>query len=133
MRIHVNDLSQVLFTHLYGPAMFSTIYVSPQQKEMKLGFVMQWEISSNLQPFKVSLRLLQGKESTKQYFTLGLLISILLDKPEFFEFITEFSKNVGALYEHCLKHGFSSAWGQLIDSLDPLGERNALKVSDTYQ
>ena len=42
---------------------------------------------------------------------------------------TEFSKNVGALYEHCLKHGFSSAWGQLIDSLDPLGERNALKVS----
>lgn len=40
----------------------------------------------------------------------------------------EFSKNVGALYEHCLKHGFSSAWGQLIDSLDPLGERNALKV-----
>ena len=58
MRIHVNDLSQVLFTHLYGPAMFSTIYVSPQLKEMKLGFVMQWEISSNLQPFKVSLRLL---------------------------------------------------------------------------
>ena len=27
-----------------------------------------------------------------------------------------------------MKHGFSSAWGQLIDSLDPLGERNALKV-----
>ena len=42
----------------------------------------------------------------------------------------EFSKNVGALYSHCLEHGFWSAWGQLIDSLDPLGERNALKVLD---
>ena len=113
--------------------MCSTIYVLPQLKEMKLGFVMQWEISSNLQPFKVSLRLLYAKESRKDYFLLlGLLISILLDKSQIFDFITEFSKNVGTLYEHCLKHGFSSAWGQLIDSLDPLGERNALKVSDTY-
>ena len=60
--------------------MCSTIYVLPQLKEMKLGFVMQWEISSNLQPFKVSLRLLYAKESRKHYFLLGLLISILLDK-----------------------------------------------------
>ena len=75
----------------------------------------------------------QGKFKANAWTSVILLISILLDKPEFFEFITEFSKNVGTLYEHCLKHGFSSAWGQLIDSLDPLGERNALKVSDTYQ
>ena len=45
----------------------------------------------------------------------------------------EFSKNVGKLYEHLWKHGFWSTWGQLIDSLDPLGEKNALKVSFLLQ
>ena len=66
--------------------------------------------------------------------TLSRFIIInIINTSQIFDFMTEFSKNVGTLYEHCLKHGFSSAWGQLIDSLDPLGERNALKVSDTYQ
>lgn len=42
--------------------------------------------------------------------------------------VQEFSKNLYALYEHSLEHGFMSAFQRLIDSLDPLGEKNALRV-----
>ena len=42
----------------------------------------------------------------------------------------EFSNNAGKLYKHCWEYGFRSTWEQFIDSLDPLGERNALKVLD---
>jgi len=42
----------------------------------------------------------------------------------------QFSHNVADLYEHAKREGFASAWQKLIDSLDPLGEGNALKVLD---
>ena len=42
--------------------------------------------------------------------------------------VQEFTKNLYALYEHALEHGFWSTLQQLIDSLDPLGEKNALRV-----
>ena len=44
--------------------------------------------------------------------------------------VQEFSKNLYALYEHALEHGFWSTFQQLIDSLDPLGEKTALRVRD---
>ena len=106
--------------------MFFTTYVSPQLKEMKLGFVMPSETLLNLLRFKVNL--LFGKFQGTALLLRDLSVNRSLRWSPIFS-ITEFSKNVGTLYEHCLKHGFSSAWGQLIDSLDPLGERNALKVS----
>ena len=41
----------------------------------------------------------------------------------------EFKRNLGELWEHGLKHGFWSTLQNLVESLDPLGEKNALKVS----
>lgn len=43
--------------------------------------------------------------------------------------VQEFSRNLGLLWEHCWEHGFYSTLNQVIDSLDPLGEKNSLKVS----
>ena len=40
----------------------------------------------------------------------------------------EFQKNLKSLWTHLLEHGFSSTFQQLIESLDPLGEKHALKV-----
>ena len=40
----------------------------------------------------------------------------------------EFSKNCASLWDHAWQHGFWSTFQQLIESLDPLGEKNALKV-----
>ena len=34
------------------------------------------------------------------------------------------------LYQHMLINGFWSTWSQLVESLDPFGEKNALKVMD---
>lgn len=42
----------------------------------------------------------------------------------------EFANNLGILIEQLKHHGFGAAWKQFIESLDPLGERNALKVLD---
>jgi len=42
----------------------------------------------------------------------------------------QFSNNAKELFEHLKEEGFSSAWEKLILSLDPLGEKNALKVLD---
>ena len=42
--------------------------------------------------------------------------------------VQEFSRNIKLLWKHCLEHGFYSTINQVIDSLDPLGEKNALKV-----
>ncbi len=41
----------------------------------------------------------------------------------------EFSKNCAALLDHALEFGFVSTFQQLIESLDPLGETHALRVS----
>ncbi len=40
----------------------------------------------------------------------------------------QFRKNCLRLWEHALEFGFMSTFQQLIESLDPLGEQNALKV-----
>ncbi len=42
--------------------------------------------------------------------------------------VQEFTKNVGKLWEHMLEFGFWSTMQQLIESLDPLGEKHALRV-----
>ena len=34
------------------------------------------------------------------------------------------------LYQHMLINGFWSTWSQLVESLDPFGEKNALKVME---
>jgi hypothetical protein len=46
--------------------------------------------------------------------------------------VQEFSKNLYVLYQHALEHGFWSTLQQLVDSLDPLGEKNALRVGGFY-
>lgn len=43
--------------------------------------------------------------------------------------VQEFSKNIQSLFNHGLEHGFWSTFQQLVESLDPLGEKNALRVS----
>jgi DnaJ family protein C protein 22 len=40
----------------------------------------------------------------------------------------DFKANVGQLWDHGWEHGFWSTFQSLIDSLDPTGEKNALKV-----
>ncbi|TRY61895.1 hypothetical protein TCAL_01486 [Tigriopus californicus] len=47
--------------------------------------------------------------------------------------VQEFWRNLGALWNHAWAHGFISTFQQLIDSLDPLGEKNALKMLDLKQ
>lgn len=42
--------------------------------------------------------------------------------------VQEFSRNLGVLWNNMLTNGFWSTWSKLVDSLDPLGEKNALKV-----
>jgi len=42
--------------------------------------------------------------------------------------VQEFWRNLKTLYHHMLINGFWSTWSQLVDSLDPFGERNALKA-----
>eukprot|EP00096_Caligus_rogercresseyi_P011639 TRINITY_DN4649_c0_g1_i1.p1 TRINITY_DN4649_c0_g1~~TRINITY_DN4649_c0_g1_i1.p1 ORF type:complete len:369 (-),score=67.29 TRINITY_DN4649_c0_g1_i1:243-1298(-) len=42
--------------------------------------------------------------------------------------VEEFSDNFNKLFQHMHGHGFWSTAQELIDSLDPLGEQNALKV-----
>ena len=42
--------------------------------------------------------------------------------------LQEFWRNLKALYHHMLINGFWSTWSQLVDSLDPFGEKNALKA-----
>jgi len=44
--------------------------------------------------------------------------------------VQEFRRNLGELWDHGRQHGFWSTLQNLIDSLDPLGEKNALKVLD---
>ena len=43
-------------------------------------------------------------------------------------FVQEFQRNVREHWNHMLEHGFMSAWTNLVDSLDPFGEKNSLKV-----
>ncbi len=43
--------------------------------------------------------------------------------------VQEFSNNIKSLFNHGLEHGFWSTFQQLVESLDPLGEKNALRVS----
>jgi len=40
----------------------------------------------------------------------------------------EFGRNVRSHWQHMLEHGFFSTWEKLVDSLDPFGEKNSLKV-----
>jgi len=42
----------------------------------------------------------------------------------------QFANNAQELLDHLREEGFASAWEKLILSLDPLGEKNALKVLD---
>merc|ERR1711962_408205 len=41
--------------------------------------------------------------------------------------VQEFGRTLKLLWEQMLANGFWSTWSQLVDSLDPFGERNALK------
>ena len=40
----------------------------------------------------------------------------------------EFWRNLKQLYQHMQHNGFWSTWSQLVESLDPFGEKNALKA-----
>ena len=40
----------------------------------------------------------------------------------------EFWRNLQGLWQHMLHSGFWSTWAQLVESLDPFGEKNALKT-----
>ena len=40
----------------------------------------------------------------------------------------EFQRTTGHLWKHMLDHGFWSTVEQLVENLDPLGEKHALKV-----
>lgn len=42
--------------------------------------------------------------------------------------ILEFRRSLGQHWAHLLEHGFYSTWTRLLDSLDPFGEKNSLKV-----
>ena len=44
--------------------------------------------------------------------------------------LQEFWRNLKTLYQHMQINGFWSTWSQLVESLDPFGEKNALKVMD---
>merc|ERR1712218_681694 len=46
------------------------------------------------------------------------------------EAVQEFWRNLQQLYRHMQHHGWWATWSQLVDSLDPFGERNALKVME---
>ena len=43
-------------------------------------------------------------------------------------FSQEFWRNLKQLYQHMQHNGFWSTWSQLVESLDPFGEKNALKT-----
>ena len=43
-------------------------------------------------------------------------------------FSQEFTRNLKQLYQHLQHNGWWSTWSQLVESLDPFGEKNALKV-----
>lgn len=47
--------------------------------------------------------------------------------------VQEFRRNLAAHWQHLLQHGFWSTWTRLVDSLDPFGEKNALKVLGLQQ
>lgn len=42
--------------------------------------------------------------------------------------VKEFRRHCNAHWEHMKEHGFYSTWTNFLDSLDPFGEKNALKV-----
>jgi len=42
--------------------------------------------------------------------------------------VQEFSRNLHLLWQHMLQNGVWSTWSQLVESLDPFGEKNALTV-----
>jgi len=42
--------------------------------------------------------------------------------------VKEFWRNLQGLWQHMLHSGFWSTWSQLVESLDPFGEKNALKT-----
>ena len=44
------------------------------------------------------------------------------------KFSQEFWRNLKQLYQHMQHNGFWSTWSQLVESLDPFGEKNALKT-----
>ena len=44
------------------------------------------------------------------------------------KYLQEFWRNLRQLYAHMQHNGFWSTWSQLVESLDPFGEKNALKV-----
>ena len=41
--------------------------------------------------------------------------------------IQEFGRTLKLLWQQMLTNGFWSTWSQLVDSLDPFGEKNALR------
>jgi len=47
--------------------------------------------------------------------------------------VQEFTRSCGEHWNHMLEHGFWSTWSRLVDSLDPFGEKNALKVLGLQQ
>jgi len=44
------------------------------------------------------------------------------------EAVQEFWRNMKQLFQHMQHNGFWSTWSQLVESLDPFGEKNALKA-----
>merc|ERR1711936_1050061 len=42
--------------------------------------------------------------------------------------VQEFTRNLKGLWQHLLHHGFWSTWSQLVERLDPFGEKNALRA-----
>ena len=50
-----------------------------------------------------------------------------------YNLIQEFWRNLQGLWQHMLHNGFWSTWTQLVDSLDPFGEKNALKTLGLQQ
>ena len=46
--------------------------------------------------------------------------------------ILEFRKNMNIVYEDTWQNGYISGWNKLIELLDPLGERHALKVNKFF-
>lgn len=41
----------------------------------------------------------------------------------------EFKMNIKAIYDDANENGWGNAWSNFVDSLDPFGEKHALKVS----
>ena len=55
--------------------------------------------------------------------------------PNFFRspMFLEFKKNFWRLWEDTKHHGFKTAWFNMVELIDPLGEFHSLKVNDDFR